>query len=66
MKLLSRSIFGGNQKEEKKESTVWEWRNVSTDQEFKEEQEDALDGDWDAGILKYLKTLGHSTSRILL
>ena len=33
--------------------------------EYKAEQEGALDGDWDAGFLKYLKTLGHSTSSIL-
>ena len=41
-------------------------RVVSRYQEYKVEQEDVLDGDWDAGYLKYLKTLGHSTSRILL
>ena len=33
--------------------------------EYKAEQEGVLDGDWDAGFLKYLKTLGHSTSSIL-
>ena len=33
--------------------------------EYKAEQEGVLDGDWDAGLLKYLKTLGHSTSNIL-
>ena len=31
---------------------------------YKDEQEDTLGGDLDAGVLKYLKTLGHSTSRI--
>ena len=33
--------------------------------EYKAEQDGVLDGDWDAGLLKYLKTLGHSTSEIL-
>ena len=34
--------------------------------EYKDEQEDTLEGDLDGGFLKYLKTPGHSTSRILL
>ena len=37
-------------------------RVVRRYQEYKEEQQDVLDGDWDAGFLKYLKTLGQSTS----
>ena len=34
--------------------------------EYKEEQENILDGNWDGGLLKYLKTLGHSISRVWL
>ena len=33
--------------------------------EYKTEQE-ALDGDWDSGILKYLRSLGHSARRVYL
>ena len=56
--------------------TVNEWRQdqhsdlvlrvVGWYAEYKDEQEDTLDGDWECGFLKYLKILGHSTSRILL
>ena len=41
-------------------------RVVRRFQEYKEAQEDVLEGDWDDGILKYLKTLGHSSSRVLM
>ena len=34
--------------------------------EYKDEQEDALEGDWDAGILKYMRTLGHSARSVFL
>ena len=33
-------------------------------EEYKEEQEGALEGDWDVGTLKYLRTLGHSARRV--
>ena len=32
--------------------------------EYVAEQEDTLEGDWDAGTLKYLRTLGHSARAI--
>ena len=41
-------------------------RVVRRFQEYKEAQGDVLDGNWNGGILKYLKTLGHSSSRILM
>ena len=41
-------------------------RVVRRFQEYKEAQEDLLDGDWADGILKSLRTLGHSSSRILM
>ena len=34
--------------------------------EYVEEQEDLEDNDWNGGILKYLRTLGYSSSRIFI
>ena len=34
--------------------------------DYKEEQVNILDGVWDGGLLKYVKTLGHSRSTIWL
>ena len=39
-------------------------RVVSRYAEYKEEQADVLDGNWDNGLLKYLMTLGHSARGI--
>ena len=33
--------------------------------EYIEAQEGLLDGDWDNGLLKYVKTLGYSARRVL-
>ena len=35
-------------------------------EEYKTEQEEALEGDWDSGILRYLRTLGHPVRRVYL
>ena len=34
--------------------------------EYKAEQEEALEGDWESGTLKYLRTLGHSARGIFI
>ena len=39
-------------------------RIVSRYAEYQEEQGDALEGDWEAGTLKYLVSLGHSARSI--
>ena len=33
--------------------------------EYIEAQEDLLDGDWDNGLLEYIKTLGYSSRSVL-
>ena len=41
-------------------------RIVGRYEDYKEAQEDALDGDWQVGVLKYLLTLGHSARGVFL
>ena len=41
-------------------------RIVGRYDEYKEVQEDALDGDWQEGLLKYLLTLGRSARGVFL
>ena len=41
-------------------------RIVGRYSEYREAEADLLEGDWEGGLLKYMRTLGHSSRRIFV